>query len=528
MPKGHIALSIHQVCQSPYPGYYTTLHLTNAHDVHQLAQLGENLKYIKSLLIDNKEVTVLPEDNIEFSMLTHLSLKLPSLSILPRWISQCTQLQTLKLDSTSNSCCMHFIMENDSLESITFINCKLDIIPLWIKQQRQLKRLIIHKAAISEIPTWVTHLTAIEHIEICSTHLSSIPSNLNHLTHLRTLDLHSNNIKEIEKSDFHGCEMLEHINLSNNPISYFLSDTKSLKSLTSINIDSTYIHDVRDILRLSHTKHIHLPSFFKDNPWFSMELYKEIGKLLLFEEDKCEILSSVLHNGPKSLANSGLRTLLSALHIKSQHIDRTAMRILQPVDSITYIPEGTHIALLSKTSIDIQNASKYLVKGGIILQPFPNQNTTHLVIGREPAYLHLLNSNQQYQVIPVTEFQDYYLKHYHPFWNNGGISDTIEKLTDMFLRGDEYSLNTGLEILHKHGAIKETITLLSIAYLSSSGKIHYTSRQLLNKYTCFSFHEQLQSMYAENVTNLEELLKLERLFPHFNASMVWEFLPKKA
>ena len=136
-----------------------------------------NFGRLKSLKLENKNLTSLPESIINFDGLRNLELSNNNLTEIPE-----------------------FIFEIESLRKIDFSNNLITTIPTLINELNNLRILRLSINSIDSFPIEISEMTKLREINLSYNQLSSIPEEIDKLTNLRSLFLNDNYIINIPNS----------------------------------------------------------------------------------------------------------------------------------------------------------------------------------------------------------------------------------------------------------------------------------------------------------------------------------------
>ena len=154
------------------------------------------------------------------------------LESVPEGIDSLKNLKTLILDQNEITELDESIFKCEKLETLSAQYNKIKAIPPDIGKTDKLRSLNLSGNAISEIPPEVFKLSLLENLKLSNNSLTSLPADIGKLKQLKVLDLRNNDISNLPDS-LSKLTNLEELNLANNKLSGVpnLTGTPNLKSI---------------------------------------------------------------------------------------------------------------------------------------------------------------------------------------------------------------------------------------------------------------------------------------------------------
>jgi len=184
----------------------------------------------KTLVLQEMELTELPESLSQLSRLQSLNLNYNKLTALPEWLGQLTQLESLDLTNNQLTTLPESLGQLTQLESLDLTNNQLTTLPESLSQLSRLQSLNLNYNKLTTLPERLGQLTQLKSLRLTNNQLTTLPESLGQLTQLESLSLANNQLTTLPES-FGRLTQLESLSLLENRLTAL---PESLGTLTSL------------------------------------------------------------------------------------------------------------------------------------------------------------------------------------------------------------------------------------------------------------------------------------------------------
>ena len=318
----------------------------------QLALLIPFLINLRYLLLDNNQLTSLPDSIGQLTKLYILWLGNNQLTSLPNSIGQLTKLRRLSLENNQLTSLPKSFGGLTNLRDLDIGNNQLTSLPDSIGQLTNLNYLSLKNNQLTSLPNSIGQLTKLRRLSLENNQLTSLPKSFGGLTNLRDLDIGNNQLTSLPDS-IGQLTNLNYLSLKNNQLTSLPDSIGELTKLNTLFLRDNQLTRLPDsigqlqaklnALWLENNQLTRLPKsfgkltnlrdlFLRDNQL--TRLPESIGKLTNLY--RLEIQNNQLTRLPKSL---GQLTNLRYFHLQNNPLtSRTKHRIrhLLPNVEISY------------------------------------------------------------------------------------------------------------------------------------------------------------------------------------------------
>jgi len=196
-------------------------------DLNLALQYKDN---VKSLNLQNQNLTKFPIEILQFKNLEILDLSHNALTDIPNDIAQLQQLQFLCLNNNKLSTIPASIGSIQTLHTLLLDENRQDfILPAELENLNNLK--YIKLSNLKTVPNYLWNMKSLENLRILNSHLAVIPSDIQNLTQLKQICLMNNDLTEIPV-ELYKLSNLDYLSVGYNKITQINSAVNNLKKLT--------------------------------------------------------------------------------------------------------------------------------------------------------------------------------------------------------------------------------------------------------------------------------------------------------
>ena len=160
----------------------------------------EKLTSLRTLILDYKEISSLPESIGNLISLQKLSLRFVKLTTLPESIGDLTSLQVLSLDHNKLTTLPESIGNLTSLQKLNLMYNQLTSLPESIGNLSSLQNLNLRMNQLTTVPESIGDLTSLQTLSLDSNKLTMLPESIGNLSSLQKLYLYYNRLTTLPES----------------------------------------------------------------------------------------------------------------------------------------------------------------------------------------------------------------------------------------------------------------------------------------------------------------------------------------
>jgi Leucine-rich repeat (LRR) protein len=467
------------------------------------AEIGQ-LENLKSLSIDNTDITAIPAEIGQLSNLEQLSIGICDIRSLPKEIAELKKLRSLHITSALKD--YSFLEDLPQLEVLVLIECKLDTFPEAIRKMSKLHTLNLSKNKISTIPDWFSDLSEltvvllngnpikniefgpnqkkIQKLDLENCSLDALPESIGFLSALQNLNLYKNNISRLPQS-INKLTELESLNIDKNPLPEFPKDLSGFGKLKYFQFDLLWMASYpRPLLQLSSLLKLPKSKKVPERAQMLPALARECRKNNYTEEYSVFLLDLLAERNHIVEAHPNFRKYIcEAMNCGLPAIHSTVMEILNG-KTVDLNVKNVQIAIVGNTSFNLNELKERLKHLGIDYSPKLNDKVTHAVLGKAPKKLAATLAEGNFVIMSEKSLVDFLNKEDRPYLlEESADAGNSDNLSDLLLSKQAENKGIALEILLKGGLPNELITDLLIIYFNETDqKIRQKARKLLEQY----------------------------------------------
>jgi hypothetical protein len=204
-----------QNCTYDKQGHLIKLHLCGQ-DLTQIPSDVWQCSMLQDLYLENNQLSTLPAEVGKLSALQYLHLNSNQLSTLPVEIRNLTSLQNLELRSNQFSTLPAEVGNLSALQWLNLMSNQLSTLPAEVWQLTSLQRLWLSRNQFTLLPAEVGNLSALQELYLDDNQLSTLPAEIGSLSALQELDLRRNQLS-ILPAEMGNLSALQKLRLDNNP-----------------------------------------------------------------------------------------------------------------------------------------------------------------------------------------------------------------------------------------------------------------------------------------------------------------------
>jgi Leucine-rich repeat (LRR) protein len=205
--------------------------------------------HLRELILDDNQLSSLPEDIGLLVKLERLSIQRNSLVALDWEVAQCTKLVSLDLSGNKVKRVASETTALVDLVELFLSSNELGTVPPALFSLDNLEILTLSKNGISSIPSLIFNLRRLKQLDLSNNQISIIPREVCMLPKLKKLNLKNNKVSEIPIF-ISELGALTDLDLTNNELSYIYNDLGALANLTALKLGNNRLAEVSSTVGL--------------------------------------------------------------------------------------------------------------------------------------------------------------------------------------------------------------------------------------------------------------------------------------
>ena len=212
-------------------------------------KLNLDIKMGKVIKIDLRglELTQIPEQIRDLTLVEDLNISFNLLEELPEWINEFTALKVLRITDNRLKTLPKSIGELRCLEELYARGNQLETLPNTLGKLSAIKVLELYQNNLNSIPEAIGNLTNLEMLELHENQLTTLPNSIGDLKNLEILDVHDNQLTSLPDS-IGSLTKLEMLILARNKLKFLPASIKKLQNLERLSISDNPIHILPEIV----------------------------------------------------------------------------------------------------------------------------------------------------------------------------------------------------------------------------------------------------------------------------------------
>ncbi len=198
------------------------------------------LQFLKSLMLNNNNFTILPPEICQLINLQELILDNNKIIIIPKEIGQFVNLQHLSLCGNDITILPSELGNLHDLKTLSLLFNNIEHIPLEIYNLSTLQHLSLGHNDITVISSEIGNLSNLQTLSFEFNQINTIPKEIGNLRKLQTLNLSDNQI-DIIPSELGNLIYLRKLYLANNNIEFLPDELNKLCKLKILNIQNNKV-----------------------------------------------------------------------------------------------------------------------------------------------------------------------------------------------------------------------------------------------------------------------------------------------